>query len=649
MFQIQKNKGPHSNWKLVMLNVLALLVILAVLFLIRAPLLINADFLVTLDEADQGSQIIDLMKGGPIFFYFEAERYAGIFLGLAAIPFFWILGLGGLAYKIPAVIAHAGYVLSAYWIVRKIHPPAALIAAFLMIFVPYPILYISTHNWQHNLAYFLGNLVFLLFIKSDEVKHSGAGIIFMLGVAMGAAVYTYTYSVLYCATVAVLFVLVHEKWSLVRDRISFEAISTWWRGEKLKKKKLVRVLDVIIYGFAIATLFSYVFGGFGIDVMGYSIFQINNLHKPVTQVLVLIFIRVLIYRDDITLKLGFQKIYSALEGIIPMRIFCLGILGMVIGLLPRFGSILMGETTRGGQGFDVNFDPIKIIVHLWHLVSFQIPELLELRTPFVQLFNAEWSLTNVVRAILAASIFILVVKSVIHFIAPRWTDIKAIFQLKKLKFEPGIVLIVFFIFLCSAAILSQNGVKIRHLIPIHGLVSIWVAIYLADIRLKSETLYAGLLTLWCTFGVLNVYYFYTAPVAKSEYAPPKLVEGFKVIRHPNRYANLLKYCKEKGIKHVYSPIGLSWFLNFHGKGAIIAAGYQQESLVRRTEELLSSEYDFALIISGDKDLNTFKNYLKSSSIKYTEEFVDNQYWVLNNLVGEPQKIDGLRDLIPWHR
>jgi hypothetical protein len=125
-----------------------------------------------------------------------------------------------------------------------------------------------------------------------------------------------------------------------------------------------------------------------------------------------------------------------------MRLLCIGILGMFVGRLPRFGSILIGETTRGSQGFDVNFDPIQIILHLWYLVSFPIPELLEIRTPIVQLLKAEWYLMSVVRAVLAGSIFILMVKSVIHFIVPRLADIKAISQFEKLKFELGVVLIV---------------------------------------------------------------------------------------------------------------------------------------------------------------------------------------------------------------
>jgi len=265
-----------------------LLIIFSCLLVLRAPILSNADLFFTYDEAYQGSQILDLLKGAPLFFYYEGERYAGIFLGLLAAPFFRLLGVSALAYKLPGTLAYALYVLSTYWIVKKINPAAAITVVFLMIFSPYIVLFISSNNWQHNWIIFLGNILFLLFFKIKESINPKASVYFLLGASMGFSIYSYTYSILYIATVAILSVLTHKNWGRIREKLLSWKLFDWYKKQTSLKMKFVRILDVIILFFVVAISFSYVFGGFGFDIAGYSILQINTLHKPVGQLLILI-------------------------------------------------------------------------------------------------------------------------------------------------------------------------------------------------------------------------------------------------------------------------------------------------------------------------------------------------------------------------
>ncbi|MBC8285129.1 MAG: hypothetical protein H8E32_15045, partial [Nitrospinae bacterium] len=98
MSELKKKENSLVNGKFIFLNLLSFSFIFACLLLFRAPLLFNADHYLSFDEAYQGSQILDLMNGGPIQFYYEGESYAGIFLGLAAIPFFWLFGVSAFSY-----------------------------------------------------------------------------------------------------------------------------------------------------------------------------------------------------------------------------------------------------------------------------------------------------------------------------------------------------------------------------------------------------------------------------------------------------------------------------------------------------------------------------------------------------------------------
>jgi hypothetical protein len=648
MDQIEKKVNSQFNWKILIFNFLGLIVVLSFLLLLRVPLLVNADNLLTFDEAYQGSQILDMLNGGPVHFYYEGETYAGIFLGLAAAPFFWMFGVSAFAYKVPATIAYALYILSSYWIARKINPPVALTVVILMIFSPIAALLISTNNWQHNLMIVLGNIIVLLFFKIKESTAPRGSTIFMLGAVIGFSIYSYTYSILYIASVAILFVLTHDGWSLLREKLSIIVLVDWWKGQQSGKMKLVRVIDIVIICFLTAILFSYVFGGFGIDIAGYSIFQINNLHKPVIQLLAIIAIRFFIFRGDVESGLGVEKICTFFENFFPIRFIFLGITGFILGILPRILSILTGEVKRGGQGFDVDFSPLKLIVHLWELFSFYIPKFFDIRQPISVLFSSEWSAWILLRAGFAILVALLILISAFSFFSSKNIEIKKMVQLKRPQYFPDLIFVIFPVLLFSAVVMIQNGTLVRYLLPLHGVVSIWVAIYLNKIRFVSKIRFAVLLLVWCGFFLMNTYAYYTDTMGGS-YNSNKVVDrGFSIVKLDSPYAGLMEYCDSNKISHIYSDMRLAAQINFFGKGNIIAGVYDQDKRIRRKNQVLYSIKSFSIVISiaNEHHLKTYKAFLDKLSLKFSKELVDGKFWVLTDFVGAPADIDKLRHLIP---
>ena len=389
-----KNLGSNSmvfssKYKVIFLNLIGGLSIFFVLVVLRFPVLVNSDMLLNADEALMAHQILDLYNGNSYFAYYDVTKYFGITNGLAAFPFFWVLGIGALAFKLPATVFYALYILSTYWLLRKIQPQAALTVILLMIFTSPSIWSLTTFNYGIGLVCFLGNLIFLSFFKVKETGGSKSFYVFLLGFFVGFAIYTFTYSIVYIGSIIILFVLTNDNWEKIRLKFSMKTVTSWFMGKKGAMRKLVSVLDGVILFFIFTVLFSYVFGGFGIDIAGYSILQSNELHKPLVQLLLLIFFRMCLFRKDIRDKLN--SIKSLVRSMDPLvkRSVVFGFFGFIIGILPRLSSIFLGETTRGGQGFDVDFVPTNLVDNFWQLMTHHLPNVLGLHAPIVQLFDYE--------------------------------------------------------------------------------------------------------------------------------------------------------------------------------------------------------------------------------------------------------------------
>ena len=167
-----------------------------------------------------------------------------------------------------------------------------------------------------------------------------------------------------------------------------------------------------------------------------------------------------------------------------------GFFGFIIGILPRLLSIFLGETTRGGQGFDVDFVPTNLVNHFWQLMTHHLPKVLGLWAPIVHLFNYEMTFFYILNGFLVVMVMLLVSRSIISFVKPRWQEVKDIVRLKALVFNPAQFFLILPIVLCVAVVISQSSPTGRYLFPLHGVVSICAAIYFEKIRHEFKMFFA---------------------------------------------------------------------------------------------------------------------------------------------------------------
>ncbi len=633
-----------SKYKIIAFNLIGGLSIFFVLVVLKFPILANSAQLLSADEAIFAYQILDLYNGGPIFFYYDVVKYFGIFNGLAAIPFFGILGVGALAFKLPATLFYALYILSTYWLVRKIQLRAAWVVVLLMIFPSQAIWSITTFNYGVGLICFLGNLIFLSFFKVLETGGSKSFYVFLLGFFIGFAIYTFTYSIVYIGTIIILFILNNDFWKEIRTKFSIKATLAYFMNQKGIANKFIGILDVVILLFTLTVLFSYVFGGFGIDIAGYSIMQSNELHKPVIQLLVLVVFRVCLFRQDIRDKLNSIKLLTLSIDPLIRRSILLGLLGFIIGIFPRILSILIGETTRGGQGFDVDFVPTNLVNHFWQLMTQYIPRVLGLWAPAVQLYDYGIQSFYLLNGIFLVVVIFLISQAVIYFLKPRWHEVKDIVRLRGLVFNPSQVFLVLPILICTAVIISQGPPATRYLFPLHGVVSIWTAIYLEKLRHKSKIFFAFALVVWCIFSGVGIY---------QTYVTQGIVQDFSIVEKPNKYSKLIEFCKEHEILHAYSDYGISAVGTFLSMGGIQIAEYNKDAWGWKIKERLAREDGFAIIVDGrnSSHLKTYQKYLDENLHSYSRNIVkgehsaDDLYYIFSSFQGEVATIDQLRSLI----
>ncbi len=633
-----------SKLKASILTVIGGLSIFFVLALLRFPVWISPDAFLSADEAYQANQIVGLMRGGPLFYYFYDTSYQGIFYGLTAIPFFWIFGVGSLAYKLPETLFYSLYILSSYWLTRKIQPRAALTVVLLMIFSSPVIWWLTTLNYGLGLICLLGNLVFFTFFKVKETEGSKAIYVFLLGFFAGFAIYTFTYSIVYIGTTIILFALSSDYFLGVRAKFSRKNIVSWFVEKKGTRQKVVKIIDAVILFFIFVVLFSYVFGGFGIDIAGISILQSNALHKPVGQLLVIVILRVFLYRKDIKEKFGFLKNFVFLLSPLIKRNLAFGVLGFAIGISPRMLSILNGEVTRGGQGFDVDFVPTNVVNHFWQLITYYLPEVLGIRVPIVNLINNEISPFYLFNGFLAGVILFLIGRALTSFVMPRWEEIKSIFKLKVLVFNPSQFLLVLPVFICIAVIISQGPPATRYLFPLHGVVSICTAIYLDTVRLKSKAFFAFGLVAWCAFSSIGIY---------QTYVTTGIVQNFSIVEKSNRYTNILEFCKKHKILYAYSDLATSAIGSFLGKGDVYIAEYTKIHRQKNLKERLAREGNFSILVSSTlrSDLEIYQKYLKENLFSFSKDTIKSEkdagdlYYVFSNFQGNPRSIERLRSLI----
>jgi len=537
--------------------------------------------------------ILTLLDGGPLVFYYDFARYLGITNGLVSIPFIWFLGVKPLAFNITGALFYSLYAWTTYLISKIITPRMAPLVLALMLITPPYITSMSTHNWGHLPAAFIGNLIFLLFIKIKTSKEISVIVIFLLFFSMGLAIYTYTFSLIYISVIVFLSVLYHPKWNSFREKISSSTLASLFRKQDSKAKKISRALDVLCFLFFIVIVFSYIFGGFAINIGNVSIFQVKNFHKPAIQLIGIILLRITVYRKDLihlsgrVKQLFMPEKYSTRA----KHLFFFGATGFFLGLLPRIISILTGETSRGGQGFDVDLLPTQLVSHFWDMISHSAPKLFGL-DGFWNLatdFNLSYAI------ILWALLFALVTlfaSTGFYFFFHNWTIVKKIFSLKAITFEAHHIFILLPIIVCMANIVVENGSLPRYLFPLFGTCVLWIGWFLSKRQEKAKWLPILVLVVW-----VGLYSFKNYQMYKDS----GLINDFTLIKLKKlELYDLLSFLESNEINVAYSDYYVSAVGTFLSKGKINISEYTDNPIATTQKKRSMSNNTFALIAQGNR-------------------------------------------------
>ncbi len=577
--------------------------------------------------------ILTLMDGGPLVFYYDFARYLGITNGLVSIPFIWFLGVKPLAFNITGALFYSLYAWTTYLISKILTPRMAPLVLALMLITPPYITMMSTHNWGHLPAAFFGNLIFLLFIKIKTSKEISVIIIFLLFFSMGLAIYTYTFSLIYISVIVILCALYHPRWNDFREKISFSTLADLFRKQDSKAKKISRALDMLCFLFFIVIVFSYIFGGFAIDIGNVSIFQVKNFHKPAMQLIGIVLLRITVYRKDLIrlperIKLLLMPIKNSTRA---KHLFFFGATGFFLGLLPRIISILTGETSRGGQGFDVDLLPTELASHFWNMISGSVPILFGLDGLWNLSTDFSLSYAIILWALLFALVTLLVSTGFYFFFYNR-TVVKKIFSLKAINFEAHHIFILLPILVCMANIVVENGSLPRYLFPLFGTCVLLIGWFLSKVQEKVKWLPILVLVLWVGLYSLQNY---------QMYKDSGLIKDFTLIKLKKlELYDLLSFLESNEINVAYSNYHVSAVGTFLSKGKINISEYTDNPWATTQKARSMSNNNFALIAQGNR-ATIYSNFLikSNTSFKLRKIGIYNVFW---DFSGDAANINKLR-------
>tara|TARA_B100000686_G_scaffold76915_1_gene82955 strand:- start:1391 stop:3382 length:1992 start_codon:yes stop_codon:yes gene_type:complete len=626
-------------------NFLAISAIFLVTVFLHYPLLLNAPLVLQFDEGIQASEIIRLMKGEAFFFYFDYARYHGILHGLFAIPFFWLMGISAMAYKLPPILFYAAYVWTTYLLAKTINKNVAVITLLLLI-VPSPALsFLATHNWQNSIIIVLGNMILLLYFKVQS-SNKKLPWTFSLFFILGLAIYEYTYAIIYFATIVFMFTLSHPLWSQTRSKISFKKVIQSIKCSDTRFDACLKVLDGIVLLMFTATFFAYVWGGFAIDIFHISIFQIHKFHKAGLQVLVLVAFRLAIsrkflyeYRQWI---LGLIKKVDGKQ----WRLMQYGLFGFLSGISPRIFSIFQGNTSKGGKGFDMNIDPISLSKHIWIMMTVRIPEILGIKEPLNQAFayssyEGFWSSLN---NILSIIILALILFGSYKFLKWKWNSLKKIFLLKEIDPDPALAFILLPLFVVFANALTERGpITLRYAYPLFGIMLIWVAFSIEKIRKKSFFLVLLIIFTWVSFQGFSNYRFYKESGT---------IDGLTPVKKPFPLESALDFLKSKNTRFVYTDFYTALQAQLVEKNEILVTSNSPKNWGRLSKEKPVSPDNFAVIVNSigsaadldfymADDLYEYSQASKKQEAERIETFKSNRYRIFldeNQIIYKNERI-----------
>jgi hypothetical protein len=614
-----------------------ILFIFFVSVLLRYPFLINSDHFFSADDGLMANTILRLLSGGPIAFYYDFVRYFGLTFGLTSVPFIWILGVKTLAYQLPGTLFYSLYVWTNFLLAKILTPRVApLLLALMLITTPY-ITSMSIHNWPHIPAAFFGNVIFLLFIQAKLSKNNQEMVVFFLFLSMGLAIYTYTYSLIYISVIALLFLLSHPKWDQFREGISPSTLVSFLKKKGGSAQRICRFLDVLVFLFLGVIIFSYVFGGFAVDIGGVSIFQVKNFHKPAFQLVGILLLRIAIYRKDLVFffnnikSLIFEKVSARM-----WRLVSLGTFGFCLGLSPRIASILIGETSRGGQGFDTDILPTQLGMHFWDVISRSGPELFGLGE-FQNLtagFEFPYTIISWVLFFLMVALFLL---SGFFFFFNNWISVKKILSLNATTFQAHHIFILLPILVCAANIIVENGSEPRYLFPLFGTVVLWIGWLLSKIQKKTKWFSVFILILWVVF--------YSTENYQSQ-KHQGLIDGVTPVKFKKHiFYDLIGFLESNSIHVAYSNYGVSQVGTYLSVGKINISEYTNNPWATTQKAMSMGSNDFAIIVTEDHDDDiTYSDFLKVSNTQFKFNKIG-PYKVFWDFLGDATEVNKLRSLV----
>jgi hypothetical protein len=618
------------------IHTFAISILYIALALIRYPYLLNGDHFFTADEAMLASTIYGLINGEPIVFYYDFGRTFGLTFGLISAPLMWVLGPTALAFHLPGMLYHALYIWTTFLIAKIVIPRTAYLILVLMFFSPSFITQMTIHNWPHILVAFMGNLIFLLFLKLKKSKEKNILTTFFLFFTIGLAIYTYTYSLIFILVLAVLCVLTHPHWSEIREKLSLVNLLGVYKKEQTTKDFVCKVLDVLIILFFFFVSFAYVFGGFGLDFGGVSILQINKFHAAAIQLLGLILLRFFINpKKTIALLKNIQSYFTKTIHEDKKRMTIAGGMGFLIGLSPRIASILIGETSRGGQGHDTDFLPTKLFAHLYSLLFRNGPRLFDFDKTYENLILNPVNTYQAVFGLLFVVLIVILLISIFSLISVNRAFLKNVIVLKGFKFEPVQIVILTPIVVCMANTIVQNGPETRYLFPLFGASALWVGIYLDKMKIKFRSFPIIFLAIWISFYSISNY---------RAYQNAGLLKNGKLVKFDENFIfDLIKFLEKKNISVAYSPYSLSGLVTYLSGGEIIISEYYSNPVAKTRKERSLASPDFAIIAQKKED-TIYREFLLQNKIESkVDEFGGYKiYW---DFLGDQVQINKLRSLI----
>lgn len=621
---------------------------ISLIFIRALPLLLDPNLDYGGDEVFHAREIWELLNGRDLFFYYENVNYHGTFEGFAAIPFVSLFGFYPLPYKLPVIIFYGFFIWSTFLILQTFNPKAGWISCFFLIFPPnWVFSWALLNNYVFSPTLFLGNLTLYYLIKIKSNPSLDKKMVFLLCFFSGLAIYIWTYSIIYIFTISFLLALTHPNWDNFKNQLSIKRIYESFGLLKTKKEKFAKIYDLFLCVFILAIAYSYVFGGFGLDIGGFTIFQINNLHKPVIQILPLIIIRFLLARLEILPSISkpmkshlwFNQHYKKIVLVVAA--------GLTLGLLPRIISILNGSVSRGGQGFDMDFSPIKLLTHTWELVKI-IPSIMAINFGADDLrFQNNEQVFMLAHNILVFPLTALVVFSFYFFIKNNWVAIKKLIRFKGLPFSPSLILILLPATLCASVIISMNGPAEHYLIPIYWVITIYVALFITELLSRSKILAISLLSIWVIFYFIRFEYslheyfkYKEAIVSNSQIALEPLLA-----RSQKPYLNLIDFLNSNDIDAVYASYALSSNLIINSGGEIAAAEYNVSGRSKRLRKNLEKYPDFALIFYDKRnEIADLLKFLSENKISFKKQQLGSLvvFWEFS---GQPKLKNKLRYLV----